>query len=52
MFEKIRSWLNDLNYRFWEMRIMSDALEYGNSTEEVKSQLSANFDNHDKKKGN
>lgn len=52
MFEKFRSWLNDLSYEFWQLRIMSDALEYGNSSEEVKSQLSANFDNHYKRERN
>lgn len=50
MLEKFRSWLNDLSYDFWQLRIMSDALEYDNSLEEVKSQLSANFDNHQRKR--
>lgn len=44
--QKIIAYINDLDYKMWVIKIMSDAIEYGEEPEVVEYFLENNYKNH------
>ena len=44
--QKIKNYLNDLDYSLWSTRIMSEAIEFSEDADTVNAFLKANYENH------
>ena len=44
--QKIKTYINDLDYTLWNIRIMSDAIEFSEDADTVNAFLEANYENH------